>query len=425
MKKINKKTILIPIFLSLIIVSVIILVLLLKEKRENEAIPVISLLGEANIKLELNSEYQESGAIAKLEEQDITSKIKTIGNVDTSKTGRYEITYYATNNKDKNKVETKRIIDVVDTIKPEIKLNGEEQISIYTGTEYKEEGATATDNYDGDISGKITISGEVDNKTAGTYTIKYYVQDSSANYSEITRTITVKKKPVANTTVVNSKTGRGLPILMYHFFYDKNISTGADSNWLEISVFEEQMKYLSENDYYFPSWQEVADFVDGKITLPAKSVVITADDGDPSFFKLAVPIIKKYNVKATSFVVASWYAWDAVKYQSENVSIQSHSYNMHRAGEDGNGIFLSNTYDEAMQDMKTSQEQLGGSSVIAFAYPFGQYNEQAKQVLTDAGIKVAVTTKSGRAYKGSNKLELPRMRIMDGMSLDTFKNIVK
>jgi peptidoglycan/xylan/chitin deacetylase (PgdA/CDA1 family) len=425
MKKINIKTILIPILIILIIVSVIILVLLLKEKRENEAVPVIKLLGEANIKLELNAEYQESGATAKLEEQDITNKIKTIGNVDISKTGRYEIKYYVTNNKNKNRVETKRIIDVVDTVKPEINLKGHEQVTIYTGAEYKEEGAIATDNYDGDISSKIIISGEVDTKKVGTYTIKYYVQDSSANSSEISRTITVKKNPVVNTTVVSSNSGRGLPILMYHFFYDKNVSTGADSNWLEISIFEEQMKYLSENNYYFPSWQEVADFVDGKITLPEKSVVITADDGDPSFFKLAVPIIKKYNVKATSFVVASWYAWDAVKYESENVSIQSHSYNMHRAGENGKGIFLSNTYDEALQDIKTSQKELGGSSVIAFAYPFGQYDDKAKQVLTDAGIKIAVTTKSGRASKGSNKLELPRMRIMDGMSLEAFKDVVR
>lgn len=98
---------------------------------------------------------------------------------------------------------------------------------------------------------------------------------------------------------------------------------------------------------------------------------------------------------------------------------------MHRQGKNGKGIFLSYSYEEALQDIKNSQAELGGSSVIAFAYPFGHYNEQAKKVLSDAGIKVAVTTKSGRVYKGADKLELPRMRIMDGMSLNAFKNIVK
>lgn len=432
MKKINKKIILISIFIILIIASVAVALLL--KKKESEAVPVISLIGENNIKLELNTDYEESGATAKLNNADITERIKKTGTVDISKPGRYEIKYSVSNNKNKNQVEVKRIIDVIDSIKPEIKLNGKENISIYSGSSYEEQGATATDNYDGDISSKIVISGEVDTKKVGTYTIKYYVQDSSANSSEIVRNVTVKAKPVTQNTTNNTKTaetlgavlsGKGLPILMYHFFYDKNVSKGADSNWLEISIFEEQMKYLSENNYYFPSWQEVADYADGKITLPAKSVVITADDGDPSFFKLAVPIIKKYNVKATSFVIDSWYGWDAVKYQSENISIQSHSYNMHRAGKDGKGIFLSNSYEDSLQDIKLSQKNLGGSSVIAFAYPFGQYNEQCKKVLSDAGIKVAVTTKNGKVYKGSNRLELPRKRIMDGMSLNSFISIVK
>lgn len=212
---------------------------------------------------------------------------------------------------------------------------------------------------------------------------------------------------------------------MYHFFYDKNVSKGRDSNWLEISKFEEQMRYLSENNYYFPSWQEVEDYIDGKTTLPDNSVVITVDDGDPSFFELAVPVIKKYNVKATSFVVAAWYAWDAAKYKSENIDIQSHSYDMHKSGANGKGVFLSKSYDDALEDIKNSQRDLGGESVIAFAYPFGHYNEQCKNILTDAGIKIAVTTQSGRVYRGADKLELPRMRIMDGMSLKAFINIVK
>ena len=97
---------------------------------------------------------------------------------------------------------------------------------------------------------------------------------------------------------------------------------------------------------------------------------------------------------------------------------------MHRAGSNGKGIMLTNSYEEAIQDIKTSQSELGGASVIAFAYPFGHYNDHAKKVLTDAGIKIAVTTRDGRAYKGSDKLELPRKRISAGMSLNAFKNIV-
>ena len=83
----------------------------------------------------------------------------------------------------------------------------------------------------------------------------------------------------------------GLPILMYHFFYDKSAGEmGKDNNWMEISDFEKQMKYLHDNDYYYPTWDEVSDFIDGIIELPEKSVVVTIDGGAASFFKLAVPL---------------------------------------------------------------------------------------------------------------------------------------
>ncbi len=62
------------------------------------------------------------------------------------------------------------------------------------------------------------------------------------------------------------------------------------------------MKYLSENNYYFPTWDEVASFIDGKQVLPEKSVVITIDDGQSSVFEYAYPILEKYNVKATAIM---------------------------------------------------------------------------------------------------------------------------
>ena len=142
----------------------------------------------------------------------------------------------------------------------------------------------------------------------------------------------------------------GLPVLMYHFFYDKNEREAQDGNWIEISDFEAQMKYLSENDFYFPTWDEVENYIDGKTELPEKSVVITVDDGDPSFFELGVPIIQKYNVQATSFVVAYWYG-DVAQNKEKNISYQSHSYDMHKAGSNGKGVMLSWDYERMEYDL--------------------------------------------------------------------------
>ena len=62
------------------------------------------------------------------------------------------------------------------------------------GSDYKEEGAKAFDNCDGDLSSKITISGNVDINKLGEYKINYQVKDSVNNESNITRTVFVYKK---------------------------------------------------------------------------------------------------------------------------------------------------------------------------------------------------------------------------------------
>ena len=214
----------------------------------------------------------------------------------------------------------------------------------------------------------------------------------------------------------------GLPVLMYHFFYDKKTSSGKDGNWIEISKFEEQIKYLAENDFYFPTWKEVENYIDNNQELPEKSVVITVDDGDPSFFELAVPIIQKYKVPVTSFVITYWYG-DRANDKQEYVSYQSHSYDMHKSGENGKGVMLSWEYDKIKEDVLLSKEVLGGANI--FCYPFGQYNDLDIQVLKENGYNLAVTTESGRVKKGASKYALPRVRIDKNTSFNEFKKKVK
>lgn len=224
-------------------------------------------------------------------------------------------------------------------------------------------------------------------------------------------------------TYKNSGTG-GLPVLMYHFFYNAAAGeTPRDNNFMEISAFESQMKYLSDNNFYFPTWQEVEDYIDGKKTLPAKSIVITMDDGDESFFRLALPVIEKYNVKVTEFLVTSWNGWYCNDYKSSKVSYQSHSDKMHQGGANGKGVLLSWSYDQIYKDLTDSKNCLNGEATV-FCYPFGQYIESNKKVLKDAGYRLAFTTAGGRVYKGADKYALPRVRMSKGISLQSFANMV-
>ncbi|MEL0457595.1 immunoglobulin-like domain-containing protein, partial [Flavobacteriaceae bacterium SZ-1-7] len=80
-------------------------------------------------------------------------------------------------------VQVTRTVNVIpDTTAPVITLVGNATINLNVGDTYNEQGATATDNIDGDISGNIVIGGDAVNPAvAGTYVVTYDVSDAAGN----------------------------------------------------------------------------------------------------------------------------------------------------------------------------------------------------------------------------------------------------
>ncbi|MBQ3409187.1 MAG: DUF5011 domain-containing protein [Clostridia bacterium] len=409
MRKLNKKKV-------LLFVLILILFFFIISRLFSKDIQ-IKLNGPSTIDIEFGSTYSEQYATATYGKKDISDTIEVSGAVDTTKIGSYKITYTA--KQKKNTKSITRTINIKDTVSPTLTLTGDNEINIAQGSTYQELGCIATDNYDGDLTTKISIENQVDTNTKGTYIVKYNVTDSSGNSANISRTINVVS---ANSSDVSTKKATGLPVLMYHFFYDKDAGeSGKDSNYMEIHDFEDQLKYLSENNYYFPTWDEVKNYVDGTSCLPEHSIVITVDDGDESFFRLAAPVIEKYDVKVTSFVVTSWI--ENANYLKEfsssgKIIFQSHSNDMHQSGDNGKGKFLSISEKDALDDLNTSKSFIGNATV--FCYPFGHYNDKCVEILKKAGFELAFTTEYARVRPGQNPYELSRIRMSKGDSLQSF-----
>ena len=223
------------------------------------------------------------------------------------------------------------------------------------------------------------------------------------------------------------KSKNSLAVLMYHYFYDTSKGEkGKNGNWMEISKFEEQLKYLKENDYYFPTWEEVADFVDGKVDLPKKSVVITMDDGHKSLYKLAIPILDKYKVPATAFIITKKFnSSNLEKYKNSTIDFESHTNDMHHGGGTygHGGIFPALSLEKSVADLKKSIEKLGGNADV-LAYPYGDCTERTKVAAEKAGMILAFTTVNKKVTPGMNKYELPRVRISGEITLKGFSNSI-
>ena len=129
----------------------------------------IKLNGNKEMTINLNEDYIELGAKTLFNQ-----KVKIIGNVDNKTVGIYEIKYCYNSCKS-------RIVNVVDKEKPLITLKGDSEINIVINGEYHEQGYTAFDNYDGDLTDKVVVKNNLDITKEGIYEIIYEVTDSSNN----------------------------------------------------------------------------------------------------------------------------------------------------------------------------------------------------------------------------------------------------
>ena len=159
--------------------------------------PELTLNGDVNYKLTFGKEYQEQGYTAKDNyDGDLTEKV-SVNKTDIDE-NNYDYHYEVTDSSG-NKTEVIRHVNIVDDVAPKITLKGSSVMSILIGGRYTEQGATATDNKDGDVSSKIKVEGNVDTSKEGTYTVTYTVSDSNGNVATEKRKVMVGTK---NTTGV-------------------------------------------------------------------------------------------------------------------------------------------------------------------------------------------------------------------------------
>lgn len=177
-------------FKNLIVLYILIFILILIIFLNNIIIPKLKLKGNKIIKLNLYEEYIEYGYIVEHYNKDLYYNVKIINEINNSKLGVYDVKYVL-NYKNKSIVKTRKI-KVVDTIKPEIVLQGEDEIFIKEGQKYSEIGYKAIDNYEGDITNLVTITNNI-KEEIGKYEVIYSVSDSSGNTSKKIRIVNVIK----------------------------------------------------------------------------------------------------------------------------------------------------------------------------------------------------------------------------------------
>jgi peptidoglycan/xylan/chitin deacetylase (PgdA/CDA1 family) len=216
------------------------------------------------------------------------------------------------------------------------------------------------------------------------------------------------------------------PIIAYH---SVNPVIEKERNRLIVTpdTFERQMRFLQKHHYNVILVEELARLTKEKKRIPHKTLAITFDDGYKDNYTYAFPILKKYNIPATIFLIINEIGrrendrlnWQQILTMQESGLI---NFGSHCLGPEP----LVNIKSDALlrKEIFDSKKILEGKlnkQIKIFSYPGGFFNDRIRQLVKEAGYDYALTTNPGRKVLDNDIFALKRIRISEtGRNLFTF-----
>ena len=306
----------------------------------NEFSLEVQIRGDERIVLEYGDVYEDQGAVArfygtKFLKDGVSVPVRTEGNVDTTRVGSYELRYLSDHETWHG--EAKRTVVVVDTEAPRIWLAETPGSYVIPGEQYVEEGFMARDNYDGNLTDAVE-------KTVYPDRIVYQVEDSSGNRTEVVRKI-VYYDPVPPELTLK---GESSITLAYGKKYEEpgyeafdncdgditeRVTVSGTVNTQKAGTYE--LTYTVEDSYGNTDSAvrtvKVNPKPQGKPSQPevvpsGKVIYLTFDDGPSEHTEKLLSILKKYNVKATFFVMNTGYTHLLDDIVNQGHAIAAHTY---------------------------------------------------------------------------------------------------
>jgi peptidoglycan/xylan/chitin deacetylase (PgdA/CDA1 family) len=204
---------------------------------------------------------------------------------------------------------------------------------------------------------------------------------------------------------------------MYHHIQPEETakSLGQTSLTVDSGMFDQQMAYLAASGYT-PIWaNELVDALRNHSGLSGKPILITMDDGYADNDTFALPILRKYNIKANLMLASGlvgsnsdMLTWGQVNDMKGSglVYITNHTWS-HWPISNG----PQNKIDSEIDTAQSQIQQYTGQSVNIFTYPYGSFNNNAIQTLQRKGYAGAFSEIPGQYQCDSFIMTLHRTRV--------------
>jgi peptidoglycan/xylan/chitin deacetylase (PgdA/CDA1 family) len=225
-----------------------------------------------------------------------------------------------------------------------------------------------------------------------------------------------------------------VPMLMYHSVDDDSAAACVRPH-----RFEEQLAYLRRSGYESVDLDALHGYMTQSVALPRKPIVITFDDGYRDNLERAYPILKKYGMCATVFIVTNYLghsnrwdtpngihqrpllSWEEVCAVADDPLISFHAHTC------SHPRLTRIPLDEVREELAGSKQMIEdrlGRACHHFAYPYGDYDRVVRDAAEEAGFRTACSTRWGHNQPGDDLFSLFRIGVGNRDSLRDFKRIL-
>ena len=220
-----------------------------------------------------------------------------------------------------------------------------------------------------------------------------------------------------------------LPILMFHHIGDAPSDADEIRRNLTVSAadFEAMMAYLKQAGYTTVSEKQLFKTFFSAEALPAKPVMLTLDDGYLDNYLVAAPILEKYGLQATFYIVTElvgtpeYMSWEQVAaLDSKGMDIGSHTC-AHLDLTDLSGADLKHELTDSAASIQAHLDH----PVYWLCYPAGKFDADVELYAREGGYLLATTTNPGEQQSSNDPYGLLRYRVRSDTGLAGFMALVE
>ena len=237
------------------------------------------------------------------------------------------------------------------------------------------------------------------------------------------------------------KAAKALPILMYH-----HVSPNPGLVTVSPENFRAQMRWLATHGWHTVGTKELEDFLAGR-PLPARSVMLTFDDGYLDNFVHAFPVLREYGLKAVIFVITGLIGdgeirfeadcpdhrtckgliaagradevmlrWSELAAMQESGHVEIHSHTHHHIRWDDayadEKVRLARLAEDLQESRRLIQTRLGHASAH-LCWPWGYMGPGYEETAQACGFAYQYTVTRGTVMPATSPSAIPRIAVRE------------